>query len=210
MAAVQQTHHAVGWRFWGFWMLATIAAGVLSIVIMIPIDRIMVNLKAPNGPMDPAATTDTLLIFLLTGTATVIMAGSWGLGQWLVLRRELTGTGWWIPATGLGLALGGLAGSNLHLVVPREIDRIVNPSILVVSIGLGMGIAQWFVLYRRVRQAGWWILISPAAWLVAFLLTGLIEIAGLYIEPMDMLFAFLVPTALCGAGLVWLLRHTPI
>ncbi len=46
----------------------------------------------------------------------------------------------------------------------------------------------------------------PRLLALAFALTGAFNLSGRYIEPMDMVFAFLIPVAAAGAGMVWLLR----
>ena len=43
---------------------------------------------------------------------------------------------------------------------------------------------------------------------LAFLLIGAAYLSGLYVEPFDMLAAFLVPTIVTGGGMLWLLRRT--
>ncbi len=44
----------------------------------------------------------------------------------------------------------------------------------------------------------------PRLLALAFALTGVFNLSGRYIEPMDMVFAFLIPVAVAGVGLVWL------
>lgn len=47
----------------------------------------------------------------LLGFASEVMGGALlGAMQWCVLRRKYSQAGWWIPATAVGWALGGLAG----------------------------------------------------------------------------------------------------
>jgi hypothetical protein len=75
--------------------------------------------------------------------------------------------------------------------------------------GLVLGVAQWLVLRRRVPQAGWWIAITIAGWILAFLLVGVAYLSGLYVEPFDMLADLLVPTIVTGIGMLWLLRWAP-
>ncbi len=75
------------------------------------------------------------------------------------------------------------------------------------TFGVILGILQWLTLRGRVYQAGWWVAISIAGWLAAFALTGAAIVSGLYVEPFDMLAAFIVPIAIAGAGIIWLLRR---
>ena len=109
----------------------------------------------------------------------------------------------WIVATTIGFAVGSL----LRLVNVPEIDVLgpVNP---VLQFGLIPAFFQWLVLRGRVFQAGWWILATLVGWVLAFLLIGLVNGAGLYVEPFDLLCALLVPSRDCGSLLVWMLRRT--
>ncbi len=83
-----------------------------------------------------------------------------------------------------------------------DITAVLMP----LSFGLALGVLQWLVLRPHVRNAGWWVLISVAGWALAFAATGAAYLSGLYVEPFDMLSAFLVPVIVSGAGMVWLLR----
>ena len=96
----------------------------------------------------------------LPGHSTVCMvfAGtSIGLLHSLVLRREMSGAGWWVLASTvglpIGLALGGAAGSALQ-----------SPSVQPILVAPSIGAVQWLVLRRRVARAGWWILASMLGW----------------------------------------------
>jgi hypothetical protein len=60
----------------------------------------------------------------------------------------------WIMATTLGWVLG----------------RFIFPNLAIVTIGLGLGILQWFVLQRRIRNARLWILSTTLGWVFGTLL----------------------------------------
>ncbi len=81
----------------------------------------------------------------------------------------------WIMATTLGWLLGSL----------------LLPNISTVSAGVGVGIMQWPVLYRRVSRAWRWTLATAVAWIVGSILllvavpSGLqILLAGLILGPL--------------------------
>jgi hypothetical protein len=127
-----------------------------------------------------------------------------GLGQWFVLRRYLPRIEWWVIASFLGYAVG----YSLVLVPIPAVDEF-GPAKLVLGLGSTLGILQWLTLRGRVPQAGWWIIISLAGWALAIALPGVLYLTGLYVEPFDLVAALLMPAAVTGAGMVWLLQaHT--
>lgn len=73
-------------------------------------------------------------------------------------------------------------------------------------LGVAVGIAQWFILRRRVSQAGWWALASTVGFAVSRAVT-LAAPGGL-----EGIFAWILGLALYGAitggVLVWLLRQS--
>jgi hypothetical protein len=80
-----------------------------------------------------------------------------GLAQWAVLRRALSGSGWWIPACLLGWLVGWVVGvaaleSQHQLRVPWEggLDFRQHAT-LGLTIGISYGLATGLVLARRLR-----------------------------------------------------------
>src|SRR5215210_218600 len=72
-----------------------------------------------------------------------------GAAQWLALRRRPPGAALWIPATGLGLAVGLAAGSSLVGYDTELTDLVLQGALS----GLGVGALQALVLRREVRGA---------------------------------------------------------
>lgn len=201
---LRQTHP--GLVFWVQWMLATVAGAVAYVIMLIPLMR-GITLLAPAGP-ESVAEPPIWLQLVLRAFGMGLLGAAIGLAQWLVLRRVLRGVGWWVPATMVGYAALNVAGWIWLLSV--EPPPWLAGSTSFVLVGLVLGVAQWLVLRGRVERAGWWIAISVAGWTLALALTRLIILSGLYVEPMDMLSALLVPVAISGAGLVWLLQAHPV
>ena len=57
------------------------------------------------------STGDAVLIATRTaGTALAVWGAAVGAAQWLVIRRDLTRVGWWVPGTSAGWALAGVVG----------------------------------------------------------------------------------------------------
>jgi hypothetical protein len=61
------------------------------------------------GPIDP------LVAWLVGGPLVVLFLGG---GQWLILRRELEGVGWWPLVNIVGLILGFIVGFAVAKIVP--------------------------------------------------------------------------------------------
>jgi hypothetical protein len=202
MEAIPVQRARIGWRFWIYWMLATIGGGALYVIASIPLNMIMAQVLPPDEVSQPPSGIPVvfLLIMLLSGG---LLGACIGLVQALVLRRELDGMRRWIVATTIGFAAGGL----LRLVNVPEMDML-GPVYPVLQFGLIPAIFQWLALRGRVFQAGWWILATLVGWVLAFILIGIAIGTGLYVEPFDLLCALLVPAGTAGAGMVWMLRRT--
>ena len=128
-----------------------------------------------------------------------------GAAQWLVLRARLTGAALWIPATGLGLAVGLAAGSFLVGYRTQLADLALQGA----SCGLAVGALQALVLRRELRGAPVWGLASVLLWALGWTVTTL---AGIDVERQYMNFGAsgALTYSLCsGALLAWLLGRGP-
>ncbi len=205
---VRNTAPRPGRLFWLAWVLATVSGAVVCLILAAPLEMavfavlnfsgLSTQAAAPPGP------AGLVVMLLISAVSPAIMGAAFGLGQWLVLRRALAGTGGWVLAT--------LVGYPATFMVQRFLHRgelpIACGVMLFLAFGGILGVLQWLVLSRRVPRAGLWIVISLAGWVLAFILIGAVEVSGLYVEPFDMVAALLVPTIVSGAGMVWLLRRT--
>ena len=106
-----------------------------------------------------ATTSGWLFGWLLWPPIALVTAGvTAGLVQWLVLVHRLPRAWRWILAT----AIGWLAGLAIVLVViPMGMGALSG-----LVIGATAGLAQWVLLRREIRWAGWWIAMSAVAWAV--------------------------------------------
>jgi len=140
----------------------------------------------------------------------VILGLAGGFMQWLVLRRRIAGTGWWVPASTLGfpaalvIAVGAMRLGG---------DSVAVPILLGVLFGVLSAIMPWLVLRRQVARAGWWVpahllgsLVGGAMGIVAFHVMALI---GFYQFPWAAAGAMFGAGlgAITGITLVWLLRQ---
>ncbi|BAY20514.1 serine/threonine kinase [Calothrix sp. NIES-2100] len=115
----------VGWRFYFLWVLANIGGYVGGFVLALGVYSIVGYLLAFSFW--------ALLVGIL---------------QWLVLRRQISLSFWWVMVTTLAFPLTYLfTGAN-------SFAAFVNLH------GLVVGIGQWFLLRRLVNKAGWWVVVN--------------------------------------------------
>ncbi len=103
-----------------------------------------------------------------------------GLTQWLVLRKRFRRAGWWVLATaggqvggGIVLAFGGVLSYVGYDYLQEVLVVVLVSTLSGVMAGAILGLAQWLVLRRWVRRAGWWILVTAACGMaVSLLLIG--------------------------------------
>lgn len=196
-----------GWRFWLFWMLATLVGTAAGMVLSSPLQIILETILGTEVTT-PWTTTETALIVLFKGAEGGVMGMGMGLGQWWVFRKHLKQAGGWVLATGIALFLQGAFRWSLPFDTPAE-QVLVS---ITLSFGIFLGLCQWFVLRGRVPYAGWWIVINIAGWVATFAVHAVSEYAHFSIESflgmVLMAVTFLVPFAVAGAGMVRQLRQT--
>ena len=89
-----------------------------------------------------------------------------GFLQYLLLRRYLSKIGWWIATTTLGWIVGFKDESLLTTSLCGTLDVRARwfEALMTALAGGVMGLAQWLVLYQRVRHASLWILANALSW----------------------------------------------
>ncbi len=229
-ATVTVNRKTPAWVFWLLWSAATFL-GALAYFIPVGLVQILLGLDRLGDPQRAAeiGTAMRVVAAVLCGGA---CGSTIGLGQWLVLRRELQHTGWWVAATIAGYASVGLFILIGNAVQPGWLDwavtLIVNgkmhwlarvgptdpPEWLAASqpagtvaltlCGAVLGVMQWLVLRGRVERAGWWIAISTIGWACAAALSSLPN-AFLAVSA-----SFDLPVLVSGLGMVWLLRKPKV
>ncbi len=129
-----------------------------------------------------------------------------GVFQWFLLRNYLPRAQLWIVFTGLGWLAGGLL--LIAVVIAQEsLDVYLGPGtaaffILLVLFGLIVGSIQWLYLRKIIKSAGWWILISVAAF-------SSLLIVGRSVTNLFEMMVILLPGSIMGLGLWFLLRLSP-
>jgi hypothetical protein len=190
------------------WILATMTGVVLGILSLLTLATGLA-----------LAGTSTVLVGLTGGVG---MGGGIGIAQWLVLRRHIASAGWWVLVSVVGAMIGVALGFVLEDVLRPLISTLLGeaiqsrPSVPCVSlsaatavgaagavIGLNLGIAQWLVLRRHVRSAGWWIVASCLAWMAGLSLSaGTVDVLG---TPLSLLVIGVASGAATGSLLAYLL-----
>ena len=178
-----------GWGFGVLWILASAFGMFLGLF----------------GGLCVGALGDTLGDMLTSVLVGIEIGLAVGFMQWLVLRRHLHGTGWWIPTNAAGtccllIMLGGLGWStNAQMIASGTLALC----------GAVTGTLQWLVLRGKVSRAGWLILTNAASWGLSCLLLMNVP-PGIEGDLMAMLLvttAVAMLGAVTGGVMVWLLRQ---
>jgi hypothetical protein len=209
------------WVVWAGWLLATALGWTAGWAVGAPISELVARPIGATGAMLAAEMLGGAVAWGILGLLT-------GIGQWLVLRRHMSGAGWWVPASVIGWALvgstkwiqgplldefmigffGRLEEMRLGALVP--LSGMGLGLLLDGAMGLVVGLAQWFVLRRHVQRAGRWVLISAVAWGIGAIAMGflgwIIDRPGQ--EVMHRVVPFvggIVPGAILATGLIRLM-----
>jgi hypothetical protein len=163
----------VGTGFWLAWILASAigfgVGGAIGYAIMSVLN------------------STTVIVGLAFGA---VFGAAGGTMQWLILRRQITGAGWWVLATSAAFALAGIAA----LVVSIDLggNSLVAGIAFVAMSGVFGGSMQWLILRRQGVRAGQW----PLATLLGLFLGFAMGFSVIVLSPT---FNALV-MALFGAG----------
>ncbi len=118
--------------------------------------------------------------------------------QWLILRRRWITTNGWVLLTTIAWTAGWTLGWTISGIALGQFARVGYAGVMLLSVllatigGALVGLAQWVILRRHVKRAGWWIVAMAASW-------GLGAIAG----PGGLLRGAIVG-GVTGAVLIWL------
>jgi hypothetical protein len=183
-------------KFWLIWVIASVAAFLLSFVILYALTTIA-------QVISPGINEDRLFGVLMFPVIAAVL----GVLQWLVLRKRIPKSGWWILATILGL----VAGVALAVVAVQAFTQVTGleeywnnpPAILMLFllIGFFLGLAQLPILWRHFRGSLLWLLASMMGWLVLGIIMG-----GTIDIPSDVFSVGAIPAMFTGLCLIWLMR----
>jgi len=174
----------VGWVFWLQWVLAS----TVGMFVGYPVGAITLG----NVLGDWLGT-----LFFGTGLGIGV-----GVLQWLVLRRRVSGAGWWVLASAAGGY--GIVQAAPHMFSPSlSFGALLSYTPVVALGGAVTGTLQWLVLRGQVSRAGWWVLASTVGWGLGMTAA----IAYSWPGPMWLIVTGAVLGAVTGGALVWLLRQ---
>ena len=182
------------------WTLLTTAAIPAAFIAMTPLAVILmwlINLGVKAG-FWPAAHMSLLVpLGFVTGLALGLSSV-----QWVLLRNFLPRAWSWFIATAAGVLIGGLAiGLTLGRSSVQSWDPIWIMAVVLLSVGLVLGLAQWLYLRRFLPNAFWFIFIDVLA-------AGSILLAGRSFTSLAELVVLVLPGAITGLGLRLLLSQS--
>lgn len=161
-----------------------------------------------------------------------------GVGQWLALQNRVPWAKSWLWAT-VGAGVAGYSAMICYNVIDVLLDT--DPTLVhaLINTGAYMGgmiaLAQWLLLRKHVRQAGWWIGVVMLSWVMqyalielvrlimpitqTFNLLGLTDESGgvanlpefanlLAVQLLSLFVVGIFPGLLTGQALVWLLNKS--
>ena len=135
-----------GWRLWFLWLLSA-AYGWGIAVSVTGLGEI--SLKAA-----PERFRDAVVGAVVAGALVCVF-------QWLLLRNKIKQAHWWFFSY-----IGAAAFYALTTMSLRSNDADLAWVAGTASFGILLGILQWLVLRRSVRNAGWWVVACAAGWLL--------------------------------------------
>ncbi|HEY7020566.1 MAG TPA: hypothetical protein VH349_05575 [Ktedonobacterales bacterium] len=134
--------------------------------------------QRPYSGVVTSAAEGARILAINAGVALGIFGALIGVSQWVALRGEIRKAGWWILATTIGWVAGGVIAGALSGLIGGAVttigaDRGVAGFLLaagagILAIGFLPSVAQWVILRRQTKGAGWWILVSGASCLLGF------------------------------------------
>ena len=172
-------------RFLVRWILATGIAWPVGIFLGFVLSYAIVNLFYPKET--------NLILGLCIGTAV-------GFAQWLVLKKSIKKSGWWILYSAIGIGTPFIVEVILEeagIVFPGLFDNVYLSWFIIGCIGGFLnGLLQMSIFNTYLPHSGWWIGISTIGWGIAFLSFQIVGSIGLVVGGV-ILGAITGPLVLC-------------
>lgn len=194
---MQARRSQVGWGFWLLYVLATILGMAVGCLLAFVATAIV---------FAPLRVLGEWLPWTVFG---IVLGITVGILQWIVLRRRVSGAGWWVVAS----AGGGIGAMQSGTVFGRSPSFESLAALLgcigIVALGGAVtGTLQWVVLKKQVSRAGWWVLVSTVCWPLSVIGVSALPWSDLYGAALSvMLVAGAVLGMVTGGVLAWLLRR---
>lgn len=188
----------IGWAIFFQWVIFSMLGWLVATIL---------SMLPPN--------LDTILsntaFYIVWALLLLALGAVIGATQWLILRRYFSGAVRWVVASGVGMAIGGIAAFPLKLrdlyvgTSGFQLDEIAYG----VVFGFLMGGAQWLVMRTWVQSAGWWVLSSTIGWTLGMAVGELLSLnwSNTYTGHVYGMITEVIPAAATGLALVMLLQN---
>jgi WD40 repeat protein len=156
-----------------WWMLACIAGWVLSpftfAVLMFRISRFIATL-VPMAAHAPDTSTRILQMMIWGVLAGIVFGITFGVLQWLVLRKFMSRASTWILDTLLGICFGAPAAFVTTTgILPA--NPVLGILVVYVLPGIIVGLVQQLTLRRNFSRTWWWLVPSALGWPVIIVIS---------------------------------------
>jgi len=183
---------------WTFLTTAAILAGWLLKAPFTALLLFLHNLGAKIGILSGVSGETLELVGFFCGFAL-----SYATSQWLMLRKHLPRARSWFLGTGIGLLVAGIL---IGMVISISNNLIAIPSwgkyVFLPLIGAIVGIAQWMVLRKVLKNAIWIVVIDMLA-------AGSILLSGRSITSyLESIIILILPGLITGTGIWMLLKQS--
>jgi len=185
----------VGNRYWLAWFLASLAGYFFGMLL---------GASIAYGLFQRDAFDSTMGL-----TLGIVMGAAGGFAQWLVLRKQIIGSGWWILASVLGFAtVFSYSGT-----IASDPNPAMAGMRMAVAFSLVTGGLQWAILRDKVAKSGWLVLANFLGLLAAEIgfPISIAVTAATGNENLSMLVVALIFAAgygaVTGIAMVWLLQQ---
>jgi hypothetical protein len=160
----------VGWGFWLRWTLISLIGFLLSFIGAFALGTLVGLLAVWRGVVGL-----NFGISLAAALAGVLVGGAIGFVQWLLVRRHLARSGWWILGSAIGAGVGAAVALLVAGAANGPVAWLLGGLIGGLLGGAIIGYLQWRVLQDHFApgNALWWIGGSAAAWALGLLVIGM-------------------------------------
>lgn len=186
----------VGWVFLVWWTGLTIVGGLVG-------DYIAEILGLGTQGLDTAA--GVLLSMLGSG----VFALAISVAQWILLRRYISKSIWWLVSGTVGRAFGVLIGfiAVMMIIVQFDLQGGTWSYLAYVTIrGAVLGVSQWIILRQWRAKTGWWILGNAIGWMLVPIVADFF-VGTTISNSIVSILLYAIPGIITGALIVWILRQ---
>ena len=180
---------APGWSLWVWWVVASLVGGVFGVNVGALV--VFVGGLIAGASMDAlagliaGASMGALVLQVGVGVGSGFMVG---VLQWLVLRRQVAGVGWWVVASAAGwvvlMVMTWLGSVGARAIMVGAAGMIVGVGVLAGVVaggavgGFVVGVLQWLVLRRQVARASWWVVATVVGQVTMAVMAGVMRVFG--------------------------------